>query len=71
MVDISGKTANGYTYDGIYQNAGPNRVTWTATYRRNGIFFGMRHGRVDGLHDLPPTEIDEVVRDDISQTWAG
>lgn len=69
MVDLSGKTANGYTYEGVYENASPDRVTWTATYRRNGVFFGMRHGRVNGLHSIPTGEVDDVVKDDIEQTW--
>jgi len=71
MVDLSGKTANGYTYEGVYEGANPDRVIWSATYRRDGVFFGMRHGRINGLHSIPADEVDDVVKDDIEHTWVG
>jgi hypothetical protein len=69
MTSVSGKTNNGYTYEGNYENANADRVTWTATYRRSGIFFGMRHGRIDGLHSLPADDVGDAVKDDIEFTW--
>ncbi|MBD8873530.1 TonB-dependent receptor [Rhodanobacter sp. DHB23] len=69
MANVSGKTTNGFTYEGDYENADPDRVIWTATYRRSGVFFGMRHGRINGVHDIPVSEIDDVVKDDIESTW--
>lgn len=69
MVNLSGKTVNGYTYEGIYANASPDRITWAATFRRNGVFFGMRHGRINGLRSIPTEEIDDVVKDDIEEAW--
>jgi hypothetical protein len=69
MASVSGKTTNGFTYEGNYENANPDRVIWTATYRRSGVFMGMRHGRVNGLHSIPVGEIDDVVKDDIELTW--
>lgn len=69
MNNLSGKTANGYTYEGVYENASPDRATWTATFRRNGVFFGMRHGRVNGLRSVPLGEVGDVIRDDIEEAW--
>ncbi|WP_199100564.1 TonB-dependent receptor [Dyella sp. ASV21] len=69
MTIVSGKTTNGFTYEGDYEHANSDRVTWTATYRRSGVFFGMRHGRINELRDIPMKEVDEVVKDDIEYTW--
>ncbi|RDS79661.1 TonB-dependent receptor [Dyella monticola] len=69
MAVVSGKTKNGFTYEGDYQHANPDRVTWTATYRLGGHFYGMRHGRIDELKGIPVTDIDEAVKDDIESTW--
>lgn len=69
MTSVSGKTSNGFLYEGDYEHANHGRVTWTATYRRDGIFFGMRHGRITELTDIPVAEIDAVVKDDIESTW--
>jgi hypothetical protein len=69
MTSVSGKTATGFTYEADYQHANSDRVTWSATYRRSGVFFGMRHGRVSELLDIPPGEIDEAVKEDVELTW--
>jgi hypothetical protein len=69
MTTVSGKTASGFTYEGDYEHANSDRVTWTATYRRSGVFFGMRHGRINELLGVPMLEIDEAVKDDIELTW--
>jgi hypothetical protein len=69
MVNLSGRTVNGDTYEGIYANASPDRITWSATFRRNGVFFGMRHGRINGLLSIPSEEVDDVVKDDIEEAW--
>ncbi|MGO4502942.1 MULTISPECIES: TonB-dependent receptor [unclassified Dyella] len=69
MTSISGKTTNGFTYEGDYEHANPDRVTWTAIFRRSGVFFGMRHGRVSELTGVPAGEISEAVQDDIEFVW--
>lgn len=69
MTSISGKTTNGFTYEGDYEHASADRVTWAASYRRSGIFFGMRHGRINELLGVPAGEVDEAVQDDIELTW--
>lgn len=69
MTSVSGKTTNGFTYEGDYERENSGRVTWTATYRRRGDFFGMRHGRISPLLDIPAAEIDAAVKDDIEATW--
>ncbi|HWU76210.1 MAG TPA: TonB-dependent receptor [Rhodanobacter sp.] len=69
MTAVSGKTANGYTYNGDYEQANADRITWTATYRLRGIFFGMRHGRINELLGIPVGEVDHMVKDAIELTW--
>lgn len=69
MASVSGKTTNGYTYEGEYQQAHADRITWAATYRLRGIFFGMRHGRINELLGIPADEVDDVVKDAIELTW--
>ncbi|SFS00227.1 hypothetical protein SAMN05216570_1410 [Dyella sp. OK004] len=69
MTSISGKTTNGFTYEGDYEHTGADRVTWAATYRRSGIFFGMRHGRINELLGVPAGEVNEAVQDDIEFAW--
>lgn len=69
MTSVSGKTTNGFTYEGDYEHATSGRVTWTATYRRSGDFFGMRHGRINELLDRPLAEVDAAVKADIESTW--
>lgn len=70
MTTVSGKSANGFTYEGDYQHASSGRVTWTATYRRSGVLFGMRHGRINELQGVPVLEVDTAVKDDIEHTLA-
>lgn len=69
MTSVSGKTTSGFTYEADYECANPDRVTWTATYRRGGVFFGMRHGRINEMLGLPTGVVDEAVRDDVELTW--
>ncbi len=42
MGNVSGKTGNGFTYEGDYQPPSAGRVHWTATFRHNGDYAGMR-----------------------------
>jgi len=69
MTSVSGKTANGFTYEGDYERASSGRVTWTATYRRGGDFFGMRHGRINELTSVSTDDVDAAVKSDIESTW--
>jgi hypothetical protein len=69
MTTVTGKTTNGFTYEGDYQHASSDRVTWTAIFRRSGVFFGMRHGRISELTGVPAGEISEAVQDDIEFVW--
>lgn len=69
MPSVSGKTTNGFTYEGDYERTNSGRVTWTATYRRDGDFFGMRHGRINELQGVSTAEADAAVMQDIESTW--
>lgn len=69
MTSVSGTTKNGFTYEGDYEQASSDRVTWTATYRRGGHFYGMRHGRINELTGVSVAEVDDAVKDDIESTW--
>jgi hypothetical protein len=70
MTNVSGKTTNGFTYEGEYERTHLDRVRWSATYRRDGILFGMRHGRVDELLGVSLGEVQEAVMDDIELALA-
>lgn len=61
MTNVSGKTTNGFTYDGEYELTRSDRVRWSATYRRDGIFFGMRHGGINELLGISLGELREAV----------
>jgi hypothetical protein len=69
MGNVSGKTSNGFTYEGDYQLASAGRVNWTATFRHDGDYAGMRHGCVHGMLDMSTAAIDEAVKGDIESTW--
>lgn len=69
MTAISGKTTNGFTYEGEYELIRADRVRWSATYRRDGVFFGIRHGGINELLGVSPGEVQQVVMDDIDFTW--
>ena len=71
MTHVAGKTMNGFTYDGDYELASKGRVQWTATFRHNGDYAGMRHGRLFDMQDLPEAGIDAAVKVDIESTWTG
>ena len=69
MADISGKTSNGFTYEGDYQLPSAGRVHWSVTFRRNGDFAGMRHGCVHGMQDVDGAGLEEAVKRDIEAVW--
>ena len=69
MTNVSGKTTNGFTYEGEYELTRSDRVRWSATYRRDGIFFGMRHGGINELLGVSLNEVREAVMEDIELVW--
>ena len=69
MSNVSGKTSNGFTYEADYQPASAGRVNWTATFRHDGNFAGMRHGRVHDMLGISTADVDEAVKGDIESTW--
>jgi len=69
MSTVSGKTRNGFAYEGDYHPASAGRINWTATFRHNGDYAGMRHGCVHGMLDIPVSAIDGAVKGDIESTW--
>ena len=70
MTIVTGKTKNGFTYEGDYQYANPDCITWKAVYRRSDHFYGMRHGRIDELKGVSTAEVDDAVKDDIESIWS-
>ncbi|MFC5437186.1 TonB-dependent receptor [Rhodanobacter umsongensis] len=69
MGSVSGTTANGFTYEADYQPPSAGRVHWTATFRHDGDYAGMRHGCVHGLADAAAESLDDAVKADIESTW--
>jgi hypothetical protein len=69
MGNVSGRTGNGFTYEGDYQAPSAGRVHWTATFRRQGDYAGMRHGCVHGLAHATTASLDEAIKADIESTW--
>jgi type VI protein secretion system component VasF len=61
MTTISGKTKNGFTYEGEYEKASAGRILWTATFRRDGDYAGMRHGRIHDMQYVSMAAVDDLV----------
>ena len=70
MGNVSGKTGNGFTYEGDYQPPSAGRVHWTATFRHNGDYAGMRHGCVHNLPGASAADRDDAIKADIESAWA-
>jgi hypothetical protein len=69
MVDVTGKTSNGCTYEGDYRPGSAGRVHWSVTFRRNGDYAGMRHGIVHGMQGIDTAIVDAAVHGDIESIW--
>jgi hypothetical protein len=69
MSDLLGITSNGFNYTAQYDAASLDSVTWAATFRKDGIYRGMRHGRVFDISTLSQPEVKLAVMDDIEETW--
>jgi hypothetical protein len=71
MADCDGTTSNGFNYTAQYELAVMSSVTWAATFRKDGIYRGMRHGRVFAIGELSGPDLKRAVMDDIEETWVG
>ncbi len=71
MSEVTGVTANGFAYTAEYMTAARDSVCWAATFRMQGIYRGMRHGRVFDVSTMTIPELDVAVMDDIDVTWCG
>jgi hypothetical protein len=69
MSDLLGITSNGFNYTAQYDAAALGSVMWAATFRKSGIYRGMRHGRVFDVSTLSQPEVKLAVMDDIEETW--
>lgn len=69
MDRVSGTTSNGFDYTAHYDSAANDSVCWAATYRMDGIYRGMRHGRLFDVSELSTTELQKNVRHEIESTW--
>jgi hypothetical protein len=69
MADVAGTTSNGFYYTAEYLTAVHNSVCWSATFRLNGVYRGMRHGRVFEVSELSSTELQKAVQNDIEDAW--
>ena len=69
MCDVFGTTSDGFSYTGQYDPAASNSVIWAARFRKDGIYRGMRHGRVFDMGQLSEVDINIAVMDDIEETW--
>ncbi|KLD65872.1 hypothetical protein [Dyella japonica] len=69
MAEVAGMTSNGFNYTAEYLGAVHDSVYWSATFRLNGIYRGMRHGRVFEVSELSSTELQVAIQDDIEDTW--
>lgn len=69
MHDLFGVTSNGFDYTAQYDTAALDSVIWAATFRKDGIYRGMRHGRVFDVSKLSHSDIELAVMDDIEEIW--
>lgn len=69
MYDLSGVTSNGFSYTAQYDSAVLDSVVWAATFRKDGIHRGMRHGRIFEVSKLSNPDVELAVKDDIEEIW--
>lgn len=69
MTTICGKTQNGFTYEGDYEMASGGRILWNATFRSDGSYAGVRHGRLYDMQDVVAAAVDDLVKASIESTW--
>ena len=61
MSDIAGMTSNGFDYTAKYLSAVLDSVVWAATFRLDGDYRGVRHGRVFDVSELSITELQKAI----------
>ena len=69
MTTLSGTTGNGFTYEADYETASGGRILWNATFRRDGDYAGVRHGRLHDMEDIAATTVNDQVKASIEATW--
>lgn len=69
MHELVGITSNGFDYVAQYDTAALDSIMWAATFRKAGIYRGMRHGRVFDVSNLSNPDIELAVMDDIEEIW--
>ncbi|MEO7050509.1 MAG: TonB-dependent receptor [Rhodanobacter sp.] len=69
MTTLSGTTKNGFTYEAEYETATGGRILWNATFRRDGDYAGVRHGRLQDMAGVVASMVDEQVKLSIESTW--
>ncbi|MEO8808887.1 MAG: TonB-dependent receptor [Rhodanobacter sp.] len=69
MTTLCGKTRNGFSYEGDYEPASGGRILWNATFRRDGDYAGVRHGRLHDMEGVAPATVDDLVKTSIESTW--
>ena len=69
MTALSGETQNGFTYEADYESASGGRILWSATFRRDGAYAGVRHGRLQDMQDVAASSVSDSVKASIESTW--
>ncbi|MDR3443767.1 MULTISPECIES: TonB-dependent receptor [Dyella] len=69
MHDLSGITSNGFDYTAQYDAAALDSVIWAATFRKSGIYRGVRHGRVFDVSKRQSPDVKLAVMEDIEEIW--
>lgn len=69
MTDVIGTTSNGFNYTAHYDTAALGSIIWAATFRKDGIYSGMRHGRLFRVVDLSQPDLQRAVMDHIDDCW--
>lgn len=62
MHDLLGTTSNGFSYTAQYDAAVLDSVIWAATIRKDGIYRGMRHGRIFDVSKLSSPDREQALR---------
>lgn len=69
MAHVSGETRNGFSYEADYEPASAGRVQWTATFRQDGDYAGMRHGILYDQVGVAAEAVAAAVKSHIDSTW--
>ncbi|MEO7066470.1 MAG: TonB-dependent receptor [Rhodanobacter sp.] len=69
MAVLTGKTQDGFTYEAEYETASGGRILWSATFRRDGDYAGVRHGRLPDVPGAEPDAVSVSVKASIESTW--